>query len=72
MSQQGYVATPPYSQSQPAIGGFSTGFGPPTSSPLYGHYGDPNSSYSAPQAGMKLSLLFFVSLNRWALESAQA
>ncbi|XP_005290354.2 protein transport protein Sec24D isoform X2 [Chrysemys picta bellii] len=52
MSQQGYVATPPYSQSQPGIGGFSTGFGPPTSSPLYGHYGDPNLSYSAPQSGM--------------------
>ncbi|NWX84605.1 SC24D protein, partial [Nothoprocta pentlandii] len=59
MSQQGYVATPPYSQSQPAIGGFSTGFGPPTSSPLYGHYGDPNSSYSAPQAGMSKSTVPF-------------
>ncbi|XP_064005940.1 protein transport protein Sec24D isoform X1 [Pogoniulus pusillus] len=45
MSQQGYVAAPPYSQSQPGIGGFSAGFGPPSSSH---HYGDPN-SYSAPQ-----------------------
>ncbi|XP_006112671.2 protein transport protein Sec24D [Pelodiscus sinensis] len=52
MSQQGYVATPPYSQSQPGIGGFSTGFGAPTSSPLYGHYGDTNPSYSAPPSGM--------------------
>uniref|UniRef100_A0A8B9P9W2 SEC24 homolog D, COPII coat complex component n=1 Tax=Apteryx owenii TaxID=8824 RepID=A0A8B9P9W2_APTOW len=59
MSQQGYVATPPYSQSQPGIGGFSTGFGPPTSSLLYGHYGDPNSSYSAPQTGMSKSTVPF-------------
>ncbi|NWU63887.1 SC24D protein, partial [Pterocles burchelli] len=55
MSQQGYVATPPYSQSQPGIGGFSAGFGPPNSSLRYGHYGDPNSSYSAPQPGMSKS-----------------
>ncbi|TFK16184.1 POU domain, class 4, transcription factor 2 [Platysternon megacephalum] len=59
MSQQGYVATPPYSQSQPGIGGFSTGFGPTTSSPLYGHYGDPNLSYSAPQSGMLKSTVPF-------------
>uniref|UniRef100_A0A8C3M8G8 Uncharacterized protein n=1 Tax=Geospiza parvula TaxID=87175 RepID=A0A8C3M8G8_GEOPR len=51
MSQQGYVAAPPYSQSQPGIGGF----GPPSSSIHYGHYGDPNSSYSAPQPGIILS-----------------
>ncbi|CAM4549404.1 unnamed protein product [Caretta caretta] len=59
MSQQGYVATPPYSQSQPGIGGFSTGFGPPTSSPLYGHYGNPNPSYSASQSGMLKSTVPF-------------
>uniref|UniRef100_A0A8C0GEU1 Uncharacterized protein n=1 Tax=Chelonoidis abingdonii TaxID=106734 RepID=A0A8C0GEU1_CHEAB len=59
MSQQGYVATPPYSQSQPGIGGFSTGFGPPTSSPLYGHYGDSTRSYSAPQSGMLKSTVPF-------------
>ncbi|XP_047922245.2 protein transport protein Sec24D [Anser cygnoides] len=52
MSQQGYVAAPPYSQSQPRTGGFSTSFGPPNSSLHYGHYGDPNSSYAAPQPGM--------------------
>lgn len=51
MSQQGYVAAPPYSQSQPGIGGF----GPPSSSIHYGHYGDPNSSYSAPQPGIILA-----------------
>ncbi|NXP16314.1 SC24D protein, partial [Scytalopus superciliaris] len=48
MSQQGYVAAPPYSQSQPGIGGL----GPPNSSLHYGHYGGPNSSYSAPQPGV--------------------
>lgn len=52
MSQQGYVAAPPYSQSQPGIGGFSAGLGPPNSSLRYGH---PNSSYSAPQPGTKLA-----------------
>ncbi|XP_060248781.1 protein transport protein Sec24D [Meriones unguiculatus] len=41
MSQQGYVATPPYSQSQPGMG---------LSPPHYGHYGDP--SLVTPPAGM--------------------
>ncbi|NXI48860.1 SC24D protein, partial [Chloroceryle aenea] len=57
MSQQGYVAAPPYSQSQ--SGGFSAGLGPPNSSLHYGHYGDPNSSYSAPQPGMSKSTVPF-------------
>ncbi|KFO81579.1 Protein transport protein Sec24D [Cuculus canorus] len=57
MSQQGYVAAPPYSQSQPGIGGFSAGFGPPNSSPHYGHYGD--SSFSAPQPGVSKSTVPF-------------
>ncbi|XP_048364978.1 protein transport protein Sec24D [Sphaerodactylus townsendi] len=52
MNQQGYVATPPYSQSQPGMGGFTPGFGQPASSPLYGHYGDGNPSPSAPQSAM--------------------
>nr|XP_031547330.1 protein transport protein Sec24D isoform X3 [Vicugna pacos] len=39
MSQQGYVATPPYSQSQPGIG---------LSPPNYGHYGDPSHTGSPP------------------------
>nr|XP_021410654.1 protein transport protein Sec24D isoform X1 [Lonchura striata domestica] len=55
MSQQGYVAAPPYSQSQPGIGGF----GPPNSPIHYGHYGDPNSSYSAPQPGVSKSAVPF-------------
>uniref|UniRef100_A0A803YH84 SEC24 homolog D, COPII coat complex component n=1 Tax=Meleagris gallopavo TaxID=9103 RepID=A0A803YH84_MELGA len=56
MSQQGYVTAPPYSQSQPRVGGFSAGFGPPNSSLHYGHYGDPNSSHAAaPQPGMSKS-----------------
>ncbi|XP_039735435.1 protein transport protein Sec24D, partial [Pteropus medius] len=41
MSQQGYVATPPYSQSQSGMG---------LSPPHYGHYGDP--SHAAPPPGM--------------------
>ncbi|NXD71206.1 SC24D protein, partial [Eolophus roseicapillus] len=59
MSQQGYVAAPPYSQSQTGIGGFSSGFGPPNSSLHYGHYGDPNSSCSAPQPGVPKSTVPF-------------
>ncbi|XP_035180685.1 protein transport protein Sec24D-like isoform X5 [Oxyura jamaicensis] len=51
MSQQGYCAAPPYSQSQPRTGGFPTSFGPPNPSLHYGHYGDPNSSYAVPQPG---------------------
>ncbi|XP_036306070.1 protein transport protein Sec24D [Pipistrellus kuhlii] len=43
MSQQGYVATPPYSQSQSAMG---------LSPPLYGHYGDPSHA-GAPPGAMK-------------------
>ncbi|XP_037062947.1 protein transport protein Sec24D isoform X4 [Peromyscus leucopus] len=39
MSQQGYVATPPYSQSQPGMG---------LSPPHYGHYGDPSHVTSPP------------------------
>uniref|UniRef100_A0A8D2JJY2 SEC24 homolog D, COPII coat complex component n=1 Tax=Sciurus vulgaris TaxID=55149 RepID=A0A8D2JJY2_SCIVU len=39
MSQQGYVATPPYSQSQPGIG---------LSPPHHGHYGDPSHATSLP------------------------
>ncbi|NXG42172.1 SC24D protein, partial [Psilopogon haemacephalus] len=58
MSQQGYVAAPPYSQSQPGIGGFSAGFGPPSSSLHYGHYGDPN-AYSAPQPVVSKSAVPF-------------
>ncbi|XP_008938546.1 PREDICTED: protein transport protein Sec24D-like, partial [Merops nubicus] len=59
MSQQGYVAAPPYSQSQPGIGGFSAGFGSPSSSLHYGHYGDPSSSYAAPQPGVSKSTVPF-------------
>ncbi|KAM6269591.1 protein transport protein Sec24D [Porphyrio hochstetteri] len=59
MSQHGYVAAPPYSQSQPGIGGFSAGFGPPSSSLHCGHYGDPNSSYSSPQPGVSKSTVPF-------------
>ncbi|XP_031231214.1 protein transport protein Sec24D isoform X3 [Mastomys coucha] len=43
MSQQGYVATPPYSQPQPGMG---------MSPPHYGHYGD-SSHVSSPPGTMK-------------------
>ncbi|KAG3276275.1 hypothetical protein H1C71_038448 [Ictidomys tridecemlineatus] len=39
MSRQGYVATPPYSQSQPGIG---------LSPPHHGHYGDPSHATALP------------------------
>uniref|UniRef100_A0A8D0CFA7 SEC24 homolog D, COPII coat complex component n=1 Tax=Salvator merianae TaxID=96440 RepID=A0A8D0CFA7_SALMN len=52
MNQQGYVATPPYSQSQSGMGGYSPGFGQPASSPLYGHYGDTKPSSFNPQPAM--------------------
>ncbi|XP_060102849.1 protein transport protein Sec24D [Heteronotia binoei] len=57
MNQQGYVATPPYSQAQPGMGGFSPGFGQPASSHLYGHYGDINPS-SAQSAVLKANVPF--------------
>ncbi|XP_054907152.1 protein transport protein Sec24D [Poeciliopsis prolifica] len=55
MSQQGYVATPPYSQAQPGIGGYQGGFGAPPAQPLYGHYGGPPQGFNAPPAGMMKS-----------------
>ncbi|PNJ84068.1 LOW QUALITY PROTEIN: SEC24D isoform 3 [Pongo abelii] len=65
MSQQGYVATPPYSQPQPGIG---------LSPPHYGHYGDP--SHTASPTGRKLRSLKISFLprviqlisNQWGLE----
>ncbi|KAG7458885.1 hypothetical protein MATL_G00225400 [Megalops atlanticus] len=54
MSQQGYVATPPYSQAQPGMGGYPSGFGAPPAQPLYGHYGAPPQPYpSAPLGALK-------------------
>ncbi|XP_051995784.1 protein transport protein Sec24D isoform X2 [Xyrauchen texanus] len=52
MSQQGYVATPPYSQAQAGMGGYSTGFGNPPPQSHYGVYGSPPQAYSAPPTGM--------------------
>lgn len=49
MSQQGYVAAPPYSQAQPGMGGYQGGFGSGPAQPLYGHYGSP-----PPQPGKTL------------------
>ncbi|XP_007444682.1 protein transport protein Sec24D-like, partial [Python bivittatus] len=52
MNHQGYVAAPPYSQSQPGMGGFSAGFGQTVSSPLHGHYNDANTATSTSQSGV--------------------
>ncbi|KAM9837006.1 protein transport protein Sec24D [Aulostomus maculatus] len=51
MSQQGYVAAPPYSQAQPGMGGYQGGFGPGPTQPLYGHYGGPPQAFNAPPTG---------------------
>ncbi|XP_051284770.1 protein transport protein Sec24D isoform X2 [Dicentrarchus labrax] len=55
MSQQGYVAAPPYSQAQPGMGGYQGGFGTGPAQPLYGHYGGPPQAFSAPPTGMMKS-----------------
>ncbi|XP_036967932.1 protein transport protein Sec24D isoform X1 [Acanthopagrus latus] len=55
MSQQGYVAAPPYSQAQPGMGGYQGGFGAGPAQPLYGHYGGPPQAFNAPPAGMMKS-----------------
>ncbi|KAK9524686.1 hypothetical protein VZT92_017057 [Zoarces viviparus] len=55
MSQQGYVAAPPYSQAQPGMGGYQGGYGDGSAQPLYGHYGGPPQAFAAPPAGMMKS-----------------
>ncbi|KAA0723816.1 Protein transport protein [Triplophysa tibetana] len=52
MSQQGYVATPPYSQAQAGIGGYNTGFGNPPPQSHYGVYGSPPQAYSTAPTGV--------------------
>uniref|UniRef100_A0A673MC35 Protein transport protein Sec24D-like n=1 Tax=Sinocyclocheilus rhinocerous TaxID=307959 RepID=A0A673MC35_9TELE len=52
MSQQGYVAAPPYSQAQAGMGGYSAGFGNPPPQSHYGTYGSPPQGYSAPPTGV--------------------
>uniref|UniRef100_A0A3Q3WET3 Uncharacterized protein n=1 Tax=Mola mola TaxID=94237 RepID=A0A3Q3WET3_MOLML len=51
MSQQGYVAAPPYSQAQPGMGGYQGGFGTGPAQPLYGHYGGPPQAFTTPPTG---------------------
>uniref|UniRef100_H3D180 SEC24 homolog D, COPII coat complex component n=1 Tax=Tetraodon nigroviridis TaxID=99883 RepID=H3D180_TETNG len=51
MSQQGYVAAPPYSQAQPRLGGYQGGFGPGPAQPMNGHYGGPPQAFTAPPTG---------------------
>ncbi|KAF7706425.1 hypothetical protein HF521_019679 [Silurus meridionalis] len=48
MSQQGYVATPPYSQAQAGMGGYPTALGAPSPQSHYGHYGAPPQSFPPP------------------------
>ncbi|XP_054457528.1 protein transport protein Sec24D [Anoplopoma fimbria] len=55
MSQQGYVAAPPYSQAQPGMGGYQGGFGAGPAQPLYGHYGGQPQAFTAPPTGMMKS-----------------
>ncbi|XP_019121393.2 protein transport protein Sec24D isoform X1 [Larimichthys crocea] len=55
MSQQGYVAAPPYSQAQPGMGGYQGGFGPGPAQPLYGHYGGPPQRMPAPPTALMKS-----------------
>uniref|UniRef100_A0A8D3ACW6 SEC24 homolog D, COPII coat complex component n=1 Tax=Scophthalmus maximus TaxID=52904 RepID=A0A8D3ACW6_SCOMX len=54
MSQQGYVAAPPYSQAQPGMGGYQGGFGSGPAQPPYGHYGGPPQAFAAPPTGLLL------------------
>ncbi|KAM5192046.1 protein transport protein Sec24D isoform 2-T3 [Mantella aurantiaca] len=51
MSQQGYVAPPPYTQHQPGFAGYSPGYGPPPIPPTYGHCSSPNVGSPPPQMG---------------------
>ncbi|CAN2388912.1 Sec23/Sec24 beta-sandwich domain [Pristimantis euphronides] len=54
MSQQGYGASPPYSQPQPGLGGFPPGYGTPVMSPTYGLPGATNiTSPPLQSAGLK-------------------
>ncbi|XP_067117794.1 protein transport protein Sec24D isoform X2 [Osmerus mordax] len=55
MSQQGYVATPQYSQAQPGMPGYPASFGSPPGQPLYGHYGGQPQAFSPPPTGMMKS-----------------
>ncbi|XP_056156037.1 protein transport protein Sec24D [Lampris incognitus] len=55
MSQQGYVAAPPYSQAQPGMGGYQAGFGSGPTQQMYGHYGGQPQTFSAPPTGMMKS-----------------
>lgn len=67
MSQQGYVATPPYSQAQAGMGGYSTGFGNPPPQSHYGAYGSPPQGYSAPPTGKMVIFLTRFSTGKFNL-----
>lgn len=67
MSQQGYVATPPYSQAQAGMGGYPNAFGASPPQSHYGHYGAPPQSFPPQPAGRvklpSLSIFSFLSLS---------
>ncbi|KAG7496243.1 transport protein Sec24D [Solea senegalensis] len=52
MSQQGYVAAPPFSQAQPGMGGYQCGYGGGPAQPAYGHFGGPPQTFTTQPAGM--------------------
>lgn len=58
MSQQGYVAAPPYSQAQPGMGGYQGGFGAGAAQPHYGHYGGPPQAFAPPPTGKGLLVMY--------------
>lgn len=70
MSQQGYVAAPPYSQAQPGMGGYQGGFGTGPAQPLYGHYGGPPQAFNAPPAGTVKIFLHVTCLSGFHLKSS--
>ncbi|XP_069782701.1 protein transport protein Sec24D [Narcine bancroftii] len=51
MSHQGYITTPPFSQGQPGMGGYPTGFSSATSQPHYSNYSGTGPSYSVGPTG---------------------
>ncbi|XP_057712093.1 protein transport protein Sec24D [Corythoichthys intestinalis] len=55
MSQQGYVAAPPYSQAQPGVGGYQGGFIPGPTQPGYGHYGAAPQAFAPPPTAVPKS-----------------
>ncbi|OCT99894.1 protein transport protein Sec24D [Xenopus laevis] len=58
MSQQGYVAPPPFSQPQPGLSGYPPGYGPPMMSPSYANYGGTSPTTPSQPAMLKSTMPF--------------